>query len=132
MAINTAEKNPEEAWKLIKSNALQLRTNVSSDIAILAAENVTASFGLNIRNSLARSRAQLVALAATPGLDAYVQSLPGKSGYVASTEANNLITEIDQAIATIDGAINENTYTPTQTTGLRGDLQDIVDFITAA
>jgi hypothetical protein len=150
MALATGT-DPQDAWSQTKKTARQFRIQVPAMNARLLAGGVSVDDVIDIYRVVKNAQTQLAAQAVVTGLNAYVQTLPGKSGYNAVAEIG-VVTSAMQAVldwidtnasglsltgdtaanAIANGSIATNRFGAGATAALRANLSAIESAIDAA
>jgi len=140
-----------EAWATMKNVARNVRSRVPVFNAQLSSGGVSIDDVYEIGRYIQNAKTQLDDLATTPGLDAYVQTLPSKGSYVATTEVATVTSLMQNALDwlnTTSGTVNlsadtfdnwyatgfttSNRFNAAATTDLRTVLSAIETAISAA
>ena len=103
MALETAS-DPVQAWQQAKATAKQFRIQVPGINARLAAGGITVEQVVDVYRVTLNAQTQINAMALVSGLDAYVQTSPGKGAYVATAE----IAAVSAAMQTALNWMNTN------------------------
>ncbi len=93
---------PAEAWALGRRQANSLRTGICPRYIALFSGNNTVEEARDCYDELAGAKTIFNDMAAIPGIDAYVSSLPGLGSVVVTTETANVVAEIDAALSWLD------------------------------
>lgn len=145
MAVTFRASNivPQDAYNLAKRTALQLKTNLSSQRAALAAGSADYDFLRDIYLTLSRAKNGFDNLRTTPGLADYASSQENDPAYDVAAEFTSMLSSITSAMAWIEanvptsvtvqpvtdwgaGSMISQTFTPAQTTGLRSVLDSVI------
>jgi hypothetical protein len=101
MAFPASNQNLADAYRLLKGRANDVRTQSVSLRAASLAGAVAADRILNYASMLARSKVEMTALAATPGLATYAQAQENNGALNIATEYNTMVAQIDATVAWI-------------------------------
>tara|TARA_S200002703_G_C3592684_1_gene182031 strand:- start:55 stop:501 length:447 start_codon:yes stop_codon:yes gene_type:complete len=143
MALETAiEAN--KAWEKTKATALNFKRNIPSNKTRLSTGDTTLETVFAMYETLQNARNALLDLSGTAELDAFVQTLPGRSAYVATTQITAVTDAMLTAMNWIDnnaaslsltgdtaanwlgsGSVVTRRFTAGQLSALRGFLDDI-------
>lgn len=143
MAFRASNIVPQQAYQMVKSAAVQLKTNLNAMIAQLAGAPASYEFLRDIYRTLSRAQGQFSALAATPGLVAHAKTQEDDQTYDVVAEFNSMQGAITGATVWMDanvptavtvsapsawgdGAMISTTFTPEETAPLRSALQAVV------
>jgi hypothetical protein len=127
MPFITAGRTLERAWEDVSNAAIDLRADATAQRNAAQAGNVQSTFILGFESRLRGKRAQIVDLAATPNLAAYVTGLPNTpAGYNVANEYTAMLGQIDATIGWIrtnfpkdaSGYLLERKFNADQTQGL--------------
>ena len=143
MAIET-QTDAAEAWKIIRTNASNLKQWLTAEHAELASSDVTLESVVAIYRRLRDHRLQLVAMSAVENINAYVQDMRNDQTYDAVAQVTAVTDAINAALSWVDnnasgltltgdtasnaianGSIVTNRFTPAQTSGLRSAMVTI-------
>ncbi len=101
MSFPATNQNLADAYRLLKGRAADVRAQSISLRAASLAGPVAADRILNFAQMLARSKTEMLALAAAPGLAAYAQAQENNAGLNIVTEFNLMTAQIDSTVAWI-------------------------------
>lgn len=101
MAFPASNQNLADAYRLLKGRANDVRSQSVSLRALSLAGAVGADRILNYAAMLARSKAEMATLSATPGLAAYAQAQENNVALNIVTEYNTMAAQIDATVAWI-------------------------------
>lgn len=98
MALLATNNSAAEAYRLIKSNALQLKVNAQAMVTTLTAGPVDYEYLRDTYNTLTRSKDQLALLRATQGIVNYAKDQEEDQAYAVKGEINTVTTAIAGAL----------------------------------
>jgi len=141
MAFRTRSAIPQEAYKVLRLAAAQLKLNAQGMRANLAADNASFDYLGQVYTVLTRAQAQFNVLKTTPGLADYAKAQESDPDYDIAVEFAAMQAAIAQALAWMDAqapvtaslrppsqwadGVIADLFTPEQTTGLRTRLDAI-------
>lgn len=146
MAFRAGNVIPIEAYTIVKRAAVQLKLNMQSMKAQLAASGANYDYLRDIYRTLERANSQFDNLKTTPGLAAYAQDQENDPAYDVAAEFTAMQAAITAAMTWMDsnvptsvtakspanwgdGSLIETAFTAGQTAGLRTALQGVIDTI---
>lgn len=146
MAFKASNVVPQEAYRIVRGAANQLRINLIAIKAQLAASGADYAYLKSIVRLLVNANNQFDTLKSTPGLAAYAQEQENDPTYDVAAEFTAMQSAITGAIAWMDanvptsvtvgapstwgeGSIITNTFTAGQTAGLQTAIQSVIDEI---
>lgn len=146
MAFKASNTLPADAYNSVKGAAAQLKINMQSQVAYMAANGADFGYLQGVYRTLERANNQFNALKATPGLAQFAKDQEDDQAYDVAAEFTAMQTAITSAMAwmvanvptsatlkTIDQWGDESpildTFTPAQTAGLRTELQAVIGTI---
>lgn len=136
MAFKASNVVPQEAYRIVKQAAVNLKANLQTANATMAAGVVGVPYLRALYERLADTNAQFDALKTTPGLAAYAQAQEDDPAYDVVAEFTAMQTAIVAALAWMD--TNEpaqvsiedfevtTTFSPGATAGLRSELAAVI------
>ena len=134
---------PQEAYRIVKGAAVQLKLNLQSMNSYLAANGADYDYLRNIYRTLERADAQFDNLKSTPGILQYAKDQEAEPAYDISAEFTTMQAAISDALTWMDGnvptnvtakapadwgdgSLISNTFTPAQTSGLQTELAAVI------
>lgn len=146
MAFPASSIIPLEAYRQVKGAAVQLKVNLQSSKAQLAASGAGYDFLRGIYMTLKRADNQFTALKSTPGLLQFAKDQESNQSLDIGAEFASMQGAIATAMAWMvssvptsvtakspdqwdDSTLISNTFTPAQTGGLQTALQGVIDEI---
>ncbi len=132
-----------------KSEITNARRSLPQIRDLMAAGNVSANLIVhNLVQNIKNTRAVLVAARDTPGMRAYVRDQLNDPAFNLTTQTNAIVAAIDNTLVWVaaniptdasgwmllwkmeaDGGITTRSFTPTQTAGLRTELDALITAI---
>lgn len=151
MSVDISVGNEQSAWDQLRGLLGRLSNDLNRANQFMANNDVSVEFGIyQVYKRLDDDQTTMNALAAVPGLDAFVQDLVNNGTYVATTELAAISTAIDTAKTWLDtnigglsltgdtasnaltnGSVATNRFTSVQTAQLQTDLEAIRTLIVA-
>jgi hypothetical protein len=142
MTFRATNVTPESAYRTVRTVAAQMKVNIASMQARLAAQNADYEYLRSIYSLLQNGSNQFSDLKTTPGLAAYAKTAEDDPAYDVSAEFQEVQSAISTALVWMDdniptsatakapsdwgeGTIISNTLTPTETEGLRSMLKAV-------
>lgn len=146
MAFRATNSVPQEAYRLVKGAATQLRVNCAGFISTLAASGADYQYLKGIVRTLQRADNQFNTLKTTPGLADYAAAQENDTAYDVVAEFTTMQGAITSVLSWMDANVPTSVtvaspsawtdndiittaFTPAQTAGLRTQLQGVVDAI---
>jgi len=147
MAFKASNVVPQEAYRIVKGAAVQLKANLQGINTRLSASGADYDFLREIYRTLARANNQFDNLKTTPGLAAYATEQENDVSYNVVTEFTTMQAAISSALSWMDTNVPtsvtvktpnqwadgetliSNTFTAAQTAGLRTALSAVISAI---
>jgi hypothetical protein len=143
MTFRASNVVPQEAYRIVKQAAVNLKTNLQGINSQLASADADYEFLRNIYRVMERAQTQLSELATTPGLGDYAQAQEGDDTYDVAAEFTTMLASITAARGWMeanvptnvtvgspstwgDGTLVTNVFTQAQTAGLRTALSAVI------
>jgi hypothetical protein len=117
MAFRASNAIPQEAYRIVKGAAVQLKANLQGMNVQLAAADAGYEFLRDIYRTLSRADAQMNLLAATPGIAAYAQAQENDAQYDVVAEFLAMQAAINDAIGWMDTNVPTSGITATSPAG---------------
>lgn len=125
-------------YRSLQDTCTQLRKFCLDGSAVMAAGNVSGNAIAQVMDRLVRDKATLLAIAAVPGIVAYIQNLENDAGYDITAEVTALLNAIDALgawmIANVptvgwvtfsSTGVSVRQFTPAETATIRAGLDAI-------
>lgn len=146
MAFKASNVVPQEAYRQVKGAAVQLKVNLMSFKAKMAASGADYDYLHGIYMTLKRADDQFTSLKSTSGLAQYAKDQESDQAYDVAAAFTSMQAEISTAMAWMvanvptnvtakspdqwgDSTLISNTFTAAQTSGLQTALQGVIDEI---